>query len=296
MSPFSQKVRAMLGYTGTQWRSVVVDELPPRKELNYLTGGYRRVPVAQVGSDIFCDSNLICDEIATFTKHPELSILNVSWEDSEFIHHLETTIFYAVASCAATPKESLKVVLQKGPLQAAKLMIDRTRLALEAEVRVAEVREYKNTLLEHYDDLENRLSEPFLGGKKPSIIDFSAYLGTWFVCDWLGTDALEKHPSCAAWHNRMRTYGIGDHEKMTSSEALMIARNQSPRLIPKDARADIRVGKMVNISPADYGIQPITGTLAGVTQDRWILAQGNERTGRMHVHFPSDGYSIQVIE
>ena len=56
LSPFSEKIRAMLGYTGMSWESVTVPEMPPRPQLDRLAGGYRRVPVAQMGADILCDS------------------------------------------------------------------------------------------------------------------------------------------------------------------------------------------------------------------------------------------------
>ncbi len=52
LSPFSEKIRAMLGYTGMSWESVTVREMPPRPQLDQLAGGYRRIPVAQIGADM----------------------------------------------------------------------------------------------------------------------------------------------------------------------------------------------------------------------------------------------------
>ena len=74
MSPFSEKVRAMLGYAGLSWQSVIVREMPPRPMLSALAGGYRKVPVAQSGADVFCDSRAIADEIARLSGKPELSL------------------------------------------------------------------------------------------------------------------------------------------------------------------------------------------------------------------------------
>ncbi len=51
LSPFAEKVRTALGLKGLAWRSVDVAPLPPRPLLNALTGGYRRIPVLQVGAD-----------------------------------------------------------------------------------------------------------------------------------------------------------------------------------------------------------------------------------------------------
>ena len=58
LSTFSEKVRVALGLKGLADRSVDIPPAPPRPRLAPLTGGYRRVPVLQVGADIFCDTNI----------------------------------------------------------------------------------------------------------------------------------------------------------------------------------------------------------------------------------------------
>ena len=59
LSSFSEKIRLALGYKGLAWHSVVVDAVPPRPLLAALTGGYRRLPVLQMGADIYCDTEVI---------------------------------------------------------------------------------------------------------------------------------------------------------------------------------------------------------------------------------------------
>ena len=58
-SPFAEKARLALGLKGLAWGSVEVAAQPPRPLLDALTGGYRRIPVLQVGADIYCDTNII---------------------------------------------------------------------------------------------------------------------------------------------------------------------------------------------------------------------------------------------
>ena len=53
-SPYAEKIRLMFGYTGLRWHSVISPPMPPRPNLDPLTGGYRRIPVAQKGADLFC--------------------------------------------------------------------------------------------------------------------------------------------------------------------------------------------------------------------------------------------------
>ena len=49
---------------------------------------------------------------------------------------------------------------------------------------------------------------------------------------------------------------------------------------------------MVEVAPSDYGVLPVTGTLAAVTEDRIILARDNTELGKLHVHFPRAGYLL----
>ena len=58
MSPYSEKLRLALGIYRRQWLSFEVAAFPPRPLLNRLTGGYRRIPVLQLGAHLYCDSQL----------------------------------------------------------------------------------------------------------------------------------------------------------------------------------------------------------------------------------------------
>ncbi|MDE1948768.1 MAG: glutathione S-transferase family protein, partial [Burkholderiales bacterium] len=71
-STFSEKVRVALGLKGLAWRSVDVPGLPPRPLLSPLTGGYRRVPVLQIGADLYCDTQLILPTLERLFPTPSL--------------------------------------------------------------------------------------------------------------------------------------------------------------------------------------------------------------------------------
>ena len=62
-SPFSEKIRLVLGYKKLPWKSVLIPNIMPKPDLMPLTGGYRKTPVLQVGADIYCDTQLIMLEI-----------------------------------------------------------------------------------------------------------------------------------------------------------------------------------------------------------------------------------------
>ena len=69
-SPYAEKVRLLAGYLGVPWRSCDVPIQPPRDTLALLAGGYRRIPVMQLGADIFCDTAIICDEVIALAERP----------------------------------------------------------------------------------------------------------------------------------------------------------------------------------------------------------------------------------
>jgi glutathione S-transferase len=62
-SPFAEKVRIAFGLKGLHWHSVIQPRIAPKPELVALTGGYRRIPVLQIGADIYCDTRRILAEL-----------------------------------------------------------------------------------------------------------------------------------------------------------------------------------------------------------------------------------------
>src|SRR6185295_13642158 len=71
-SPFSEKVRLILGMKGIQWKSVTVPTMLPKPDVMALTGGYRRTPFMQIGADIYCDTALMCRVIDKLCPTPPL--------------------------------------------------------------------------------------------------------------------------------------------------------------------------------------------------------------------------------
>ena len=71
-SPYAEKVRLALGIKGLDWGSVEAAMMPPRPLLDPLTGGYRRIPVMQVGADIYCDTHAILPALERLHPDPSL--------------------------------------------------------------------------------------------------------------------------------------------------------------------------------------------------------------------------------
>ena len=71
-SPFSEKIRLILGFKRIAWTSVIITRIMPRPNLMPLTGGYRRTPVMQIGADIYCDTQIIVRELERRFPAPTL--------------------------------------------------------------------------------------------------------------------------------------------------------------------------------------------------------------------------------
>ena len=71
-SPYGAMIRMALGIKGLAWRSVIQSNMMPRPHLTPLTGGYRRIPVMQIGADIYCDTQIILRELDRRFPDPPL--------------------------------------------------------------------------------------------------------------------------------------------------------------------------------------------------------------------------------
>ena len=134
VSPYSEKIRTMLGYCQISWLSVEAPLIPPRPSIDPLAGGYRRIPVAQLGADVFCDTNIIADEIASLAGNKRLSPYHQSSEKHQFIAMCENAAFSAgvisVPVCGL-----IKALLQQIPLKEIPAYLnDKKRIAADAKL------------------------------------------------------------------------------------------------------------------------------------------------------------------
>jgi|TARA_R100001244_G_scaffold118758_4_gene88463 glutathione S-transferase len=292
MSPFSEKVRAMLGYAGLSWQSVIVREMPPRPMLSALAGGYRKVPVAQSGADVFCDSRAIADEIARLSGKPELSLANQPQAVIDFVHTTDLEVFLACVIAASDGRMLRKLIRDTSLLNALRFLKDRITMGTKSRVKAVRGPQAKAKVMAHIETMESMLEKDFLFGDTPCIADFSAYHGLWFVCDLAGKPWLRDAPNVAAWLERMKAFGHGKPSEITADQALDIARNETPRAI-ESAGGNELTGKNVEVAPDDYGRDPVAGRLVFADEQTLTLERSHARVGQVHVHFPKQGYAIK---
>ena len=172
LSPFSEKVRAMLGYAGLDWQSVTVREMPPRPQLAPLAGGYRKIPVAQSGADVFCDTRIIGAEIAALAGKPELVASNAGVDVQDFVARVDLDIFLACIISAGNMTLLRKVLKESSLLDLGRLLWDRIAMGSKAKVKTNSPKQMKRMVEAHLTDLEGKLeSHPFLFGDTPTAAD-----------------------------------------------------------------------------------------------------------------------------
>jgi glutathione S-transferase len=300
-SPFSEKVRLLLGTKKLPWKSVFIPPIMPKPEVEVLTGGYRKTPFLQIGADMYCDSALIADVLEHLQPEPTLypepekgmSRILAQWAD--------TTLFWASMAWNLQPKGAAEV-FAKAPPEALKAFgEDRGKMSAGnmTRLRPADATSaYKSYLRRLSDMLDDK---PFLLGEVPCIADFSAYHPLWYTrrIESVRT-ILDLTPAVVDWMDRMAAIGHGVPEKFTGDEAIAVAKAATPHTLLTDSTFQddhgIALGSAVTIRAESFGLEETPGTLVAATRTHYTLERSHERTGTVHVHFPRIGYVLKKAE
>lgn len=292
-SPYAEKIRLMFGLASQPWGSVITSPYPPRPDVDLLAGGYRRIPVAQVGADVFCDTALIAAELAGLTGRGELAPTVADPAAQALAGRAEGEVFFAAITSAPPLKLLGKLLSSVGPLGTVRFIRDRAGMMKGASSQPPQGAAAGRLFDAFLADLDAHLADrDWLGGDRPDYADFCAYHPLWLAQSVGGATTLPRHAKVPAWMGRMAALGQGDRREMTPAQALEAAGECAPRPLPDDAGSHEALGGEVTIAPDDYGRIGVTGTLVAATGERYILARETERLGTVHVHFPREGYEL----
>jgi glutathione S-transferase len=267
---------------------VIQPVIMPKPELVPLTGGYRRIPVMQVGADIYCDTQVILAELERL--HPDPAVVRPGdwavnlWADRLWFQTTVAVVFGEIGDNIPEAFRKDREALSGRPFDIAAMKV--AAVPARGQWRAAAA------------FIERGLGDAdFLGGSAPSLTDIASYMNVW----WLGSAApavrdalLDGQPHTQAWRKRMKALGHGAPSEMTGAEALDVARGTDPEPSPW-AVADVTApaaGSAVTVSADDYGRDPIAGTLVAATLERVTIARDDPQVGRVNVHFPRAGYVL----
>ena len=289
-SPFAEKVRLMLGYKGLRWKSVIIPVIMPKPDVLALTGGYRKTPILQIGADIFCDTALIARVLDRLSSSvplfpddlPANAAMIAAWADS--------TWFSACVAHAAQPAGIRNLFPGATDEQLAAFGEDRRSFRAggsSPRMSLATAQPILGMQLRRMEKQFLHQQMPFVLGAQATIADFSLYHPLWFIeRAQLSAKLLEPYPQVRAWMSRLASFGHGQHESMTSGDAIAMARAQTQAT---DAAVQ---GQRVKVAATDYGVDPSEGVLVSEGDDSWVIARTDPRAGTVRVHFPRIGYSL----
>jgi len=294
-SPFSQKVRLILGRKAMAWHSVHVPSILPKPDVMALTGGYRRTPFLQRGADVWCDTALIARVLERAQPAPTLYPAAVAGPAQLLAQWADSTLFWVVIPYTLQPA-GIACVLAGAPPQALKAFAADRAPFTAGMTRQTPV-DATVALNTYLGWLDGQLADgrEFLMGAESSIADFSVAHCLWFV--HLAPPMLpilEPFARLRAWYARVAAFGHGTPAPMKSAEAIALAAaataHEPTRVVPA---LGFEAGESVTVTPTDYGRDPVAGRLVGLTADEVVIERHDERAGTLHVHFPRLGFQIR---
>ena len=174
------------------------------------------------------------------------------------------------------------------------------RAAMSPAFRRAPLHDQAAQLHAYLDRLEQLLGDgrPFLLGSVPSIADVAAVQSIWFLrrAPPVATH-LGPYGRVGAWADRVLAFGPGRPEKLSSTEAIAVARatHEFAACAVADG-AGLAAGTPVTVTPSDYAHDEVAGTLVGLDGEESVIERHDERAGTVRVHFPRIGFHVKALK
>ncbi len=297
-SPFSEKVRLILGYKNLAWKSVVIPAVSPKPDVLALTGGYRKTPFLQIGSDVYCDTALICDVLEDLRPTPTLFPAPQQGLTRTLAQWADTTLFWAAMAYNLQPKGAAAMFEGAPPEMLKVFGADRAAMSTGMiRLRPADATVAYQSYLQR---LESMLEgQDFLMGSAPCLADFSAYHPLWFTATRVPVmaDILQATPAVLAWMARVAAIGHGHMEKYAAIDAIAACAASTRASDQNDAEVvdahGIALGSRVTVAAESFGTEATEGVLLAATRTRYSLQRSDHRAGQVTVHFPRIGYVLR---
>lgn len=297
-SPFAEMVRLAFGLKRLAWASCEQPNMLPRPTLSPLTGGYRRIPVLQIGADIYCDTQAILRALDRL--YPDHPLTPQGQEGMAWALRIwaERAWFQAaVAVIFGTLGPNVPTAFIKDREQLSGRPFDVAAMAAAAPMLADQWRAH--ALL-----IEERLAAgggPFLFGPAAGLADIAAYMNIWFLRGALAdrfAALTADMPALSAWAARVKAIGHGDGRPIGGDDALAQAGRAEPAAaLQSDAHDSqgLKPGDAVTVMADDYGRDPVRGAIWHVRPHEIAIARDTLEAGRVVVHFPRAGFMVRRL-
>lgn len=291
ISPYAEKIRLVFGLKRLTWRSVIQPMVMPKPDLVGLTGGYRRIPVLQIGADVFCDTSLIAATLERLHPSPTLYPGGTRAQTELWCSWAERVLMWPTARYVTAVNDD-----RLGPAFHADRAAMRGHAAPGAADIAASIPHHREQCRIMLQWLEGVLADgrDFLLGSEPGLADFGVYQRVWWLHAFGGkaADVLQGLSSLLSWAARIKAVGHGIRSELDAGEAQRIAQAASAdaSVIFGAALSSPARGDRITIGTEGHAPDAVTGVVVSATSEAISLAQENERDGRVVVHFPRLGF------
>jgi glutathione S-transferase len=172
-SHFAEKIRRILAYKGLPWRAVEQPMVMPKPDLVPLTGGNRRIPVLQIGADVYCDTACIARRLEQLQPEPPCI---------PSVHAGVIALIEEWAGQRLMFQTLLPVFFELLPTIPPEFLDDRAAMSpgLSTEVIVKNAPHAWSQALASFDRLESQLHDRrFLLGNAFSLADAACFFPLW---------------------------------------------------------------------------------------------------------------------
>jgi glutathione S-transferase len=299
LSPFSEKMRKVLGYKKLPWCSVQTPPVMPKPDLLPLTGGYRKAPVMQLGRDVYCDTKLMGRVLDRLRPSPPLIPPGTEASTLMIERWVDQTLFFAVVALVLQP-QGLAALASGMPPGFLEVFI-KDRMAMFAQggtLARPTVETARAELPAALSALEAQLAaRPFVLGDAPTQADFAIYHPIWFgLGNAVVRPEIEAYPRLVAWAGRIASIGEGERTEIGGDAAIELCRATSAEQPPLPGAPlslpQARIGDRVRIGASDYAPDQVEGELVIANAFELALRRTDPRAGTVVVHFPAEGFAL----
>ncbi len=291
---FSVKTKLMLGFKNAAWFACNHPTILPKPDLTALTGGYRQIPVAQVGADIYCGSELVMDLIEARVPSPSFTPLSGAGLGRGLAYWAEDTLFWLIVQivCGSDFEPSRREDFNADRRQMLPGIYDPAAMkaALPGNLLL---------LYAHLDLIARQLADgrSWLLGEQPDIVDISFY----FPLDFLthcrnGNERIpSRYPAIAAWMDRVAAMGHGRRQVLGGADAVAVAKAAQPAALACSTVAGgPQPGDRVRVQWAAYSPVEMIGDIVQAHARELAVRWQSPEAGELIVHLPRHAGQISL--
>ncbi len=288
-SPFGQAMRRCLALKGISWKSVEAPMVSPKPELSALTGGYERIPVLQIGADIYCDTDCITEALESHQTEPSL-YPGAMGRAAKFIALWSGNLWFmpAVGTALGNNHEQLPDAFWEDRAK---------RFGMDRRTFLPAVPHMQGQFYAGANLLKRTLADgrKFIAGESAGHADFAMCMNLEFV-GMSGITPADLGPEVAGWYERVSKIGFGQSESWTPQQAIEHAAQHEPAHGDEvDTKSGFELGQTVSVKTDSPDPAAVTGALIGLDDKRISLSRQTPEAGKVHVHFPRMGQILTAV-